>query len=235
MEEGLGHDDRFRMVEDEFLDMARHFTRHLHAAEYQRMRKAARSPNAGTTGSISRPVTTKMLSDTRRAAEGAKRSKKQAKVTRKRLGERISGSVSDGDSDSAPNPWVGTSLHCLMESPRRPAASLSKISKANRTTKAAAGFREPRHRRTFQKSKPNSLPSTDQAPSSMAQQAEISQSKSVNSSLTSNLHRAIGMNDIQNVALESKFRTERSRLSRPPKTAKEPPEREPDTIIPTFL
>jgi hypothetical protein len=38
MEVGLDKDDRYRMVEDEFLEAAKMFTQHLHAAEYQRMK-----------------------------------------------------------------------------------------------------------------------------------------------------------------------------------------------------
>jgi len=48
MIDGLGHDDRYRMVEDEFAQTARTLTVHLHAAEYQRLKDATKSQNAET-------------------------------------------------------------------------------------------------------------------------------------------------------------------------------------------
>jgi hypothetical protein len=114
MEDGMENDDIFRMVEDEFLDTAKDFTQHLHAAEYQRMKKAAKSQNADTISSISRPVTTRMPEETRRKVESVARAKKQASVLNRLLGNRRGGSDTDDDSDGPPGPWVGTALHGLM-------------------------------------------------------------------------------------------------------------------------
>lgn len=48
------HDDRFRMVEDEFLATAQQFTRHLHQAEYQRLKAAAAARAEGDAEAIRR-------------------------------------------------------------------------------------------------------------------------------------------------------------------------------------
>lgn len=48
------HDDRFRMVEDEFLATAQQFTRHLHQAEYQRLKVAAAARAEGDAEAIRR-------------------------------------------------------------------------------------------------------------------------------------------------------------------------------------
>ena len=128
------------MVEDEFLDMAKQFTQHLHAAEYQRLKKAARSQNAAVINSISRPITIRMPDETRRKVESVARAKKQAAAVQSLLRKQGHGSGSDEDSDGNGGAWLGTALHGLMESPRKSAASLIKIGKTTASTRAAAGF-----------------------------------------------------------------------------------------------
>ncbi|KJZ79859.1 hypothetical protein HIM_00573 [Hirsutella minnesotensis 3608] len=49
-------DDRYRMVEDEFLHTAQRFTTHLHRAEYSRLKALARSHHASTISEMARPV-----------------------------------------------------------------------------------------------------------------------------------------------------------------------------------
>jgi predicted nucleic acid-binding Zn ribbon protein len=100
MDEGLDKDDMFRMVEDEFLDMAKQFTQHLHAAEYQRLKKAARSQNAAVINSISRPVSIRMPDQTRRKVESVTRAKKQAAALQGLVRKQGRGSGSDEDSDN---------------------------------------------------------------------------------------------------------------------------------------
>lgn len=141
MEDGFDHDDRYRMVEDEFLDAAKEFTRHLHAREYARMKKAARSQNAATINSISRPVTMRMPDQTKRKVESVARSKKQATSLRGLLGKQRNISESDEDSDGAGSVWLGTALHGLMESPRKSSATLATLGSFNSATRAAAGFK----------------------------------------------------------------------------------------------
>ncbi len=60
MLDGIENDDGYRMVEDEFLSVAGEFTRHLHAAEYQRLKQLAKAQNAETIRNISRPITRTM-------------------------------------------------------------------------------------------------------------------------------------------------------------------------------
>lgn len=140
MEEGKDNDDRYRMVEDEFLTVAQQFTVHLHAAEYKRQQKAVKSRNAETINSISRPVTGKMTDSTRRKTEAAALAKKQRSVIEGLNGIK-SGGLSD-DSNDEGLPYVGTTLHGLMDSPRKKAASLAKLG-STAATRAAAGFRKP--------------------------------------------------------------------------------------------
>ncbi len=154
MEEGFDRDDRFRMVEDEFLDAAKQFTQHLHAAEYQKMKKAARSQNVATINSISRPITIRMPNETRRKVESVARAKKQVDVIQGLLSRKNHGAGSGEDSDDYGSAWLGTALHGLMESPRRSAASLDTVGKAPAMTRAAAGFHKPNPQSDFKHSPP---------------------------------------------------------------------------------
>ncbi|EHK99600.1 hypothetical protein M7I_4471 [Glarea lozoyensis 74030] len=68
------NDDKYRMVEDEFLTVAQKFTVHLHAAEYKRQQTQVKARNADAIRSISRPVSTKMPEQTKRKVEAHERS-----------------------------------------------------------------------------------------------------------------------------------------------------------------
>lgn len=142
MEEGPDKDDRYRMVEDEFLSVAQQFTVHLHAAEYKRRQKAAKSRNADTINSISRPVVGRKPDHTNRKVEAVALAKRQRALIEGLNGKK-GGGISD-DSDADDLPYIGTSLHGLMDSPRKKAASLAKL-KNTATTRAAAGFKRPTH------------------------------------------------------------------------------------------
>lgn len=138
MIDGFNNDDRYRMVEDEFLDVAKEFTQHLHAAEYQRMKKSAKAKNAATINAISRPVTTRMGDQTRRKVESVVRAKKQADAIKDIHGDQPR---DEGDSDESQGPWLGTALHGLMEKPRASAVPLTDISGFHSSSKAAAGYK----------------------------------------------------------------------------------------------
>lgn len=146
MLEGFHRDDRFRMVEDEFLDAAKQFTQHLHATEYQKMKRAARLQNATTINSISRPVTTRMPDQTKRKVDSMARAKRQLDIIHSLTNRKSHGSGSGEDSDEHGSAWLGTALHGLMKSPRQSATSLDTIGKATAMPRAAAGFHKP----TFQ-------------------------------------------------------------------------------------
>lgn len=128
MIEGFAHDDRYRMVEDEFLAMANDFTKHLHAAEYQRLKALASTRNAGMIRTISRPVTGRMSDPVKRRRSALALAASQRKGLRNSLRKRKdrddSDSDDDDDDDDGELPWAGTSLQGLMESPRKAAVPL---------------------------------------------------------------------------------------------------------------
>lgn len=127
MIEGVDNDDKYRMVEDEFLAVAGDFTRHLHTAEYQRLKNLAKSQNADTIQSISRPVTGGMTDLVRRRHAALDTASRQRQGLSKVLGKRAaSGNDSTtGDEGDAPRHRPATSLQRLMDSPRKRAAPLA--------------------------------------------------------------------------------------------------------------
>ncbi|KYK59328.1 hypothetical protein DCS_00458 [Drechmeria coniospora] len=99
-----GEDDRYRMVEDELLRTAQCFTTRLHRAEYDRLRRLARTRNAAAIHAMERPV---VVTSTPVAAVARRRRDRQRALA-------IAASNADPDPDLE-LPWVGTSLHGLME------------------------------------------------------------------------------------------------------------------------
>ncbi|KAG7288130.1 hypothetical protein NEMBOFW57_007653 [Staphylotrichum longicolle] len=123
MIEGIDHDDMYRMVEDEFLSVAGDFTRHLHAAEYQRLKGLAKSENAETIQNISRPVTGEMTDLVRRRHAALDTASKQRKGIAKTLGKRAAGSGSNsGDDDDLDGPpsWPSKLNLRHMDQPAKP-------------------------------------------------------------------------------------------------------------------
>lgn len=137
MIEGPRYDDRYRMVEDEFVAVAGEFTQHLHAAEYQRLKNLASSKNAQTIHDISRPVTGASTDVVRRRHAKLETAARQQRGLTKVLGKRRA----DHDSDSEEKPWTGTSLQGLMDSPMKKKAplnhSLSSLSASASGSRAA--------------------------------------------------------------------------------------------------
>lgn len=138
MDEGMLHDDKYRMVEDEFLSVAQQFTVHLHTAEYKRQIKDVKARNADTINFISRPVTGKMPDHTKRKIEAVMRSKKQKAA----LGGLLGKKGQDDDESDAELPYMGTTLHGLMDSPRKRNMALARIGRGTPATRAAAGYKE---------------------------------------------------------------------------------------------
>ncbi|UPK97233.1 hypothetical protein LCI18_008168 [Fusarium solani-melongenae] len=126
MRPGPQHDDRYRMVEDEFLNTAHQFTTHLHRAEYNRLKSLAKSQNADTIREIERPVIGATTLLARRMQESARRAVKQR------------GFMRNGDEEETP--FVGRSLKGLMESPRKEHKWISGGMAGAAATRAAAGF-----------------------------------------------------------------------------------------------
>jgi hypothetical protein len=144
MVEGLEWDDRYRMVEDEFLSIAQRFTVHLHAAEYKRQVKLAKARNAEAISSISRPVTGKMPGETARKIEAIALAKEQRDALKSLAGKKSeNGQDPDDSSDAEDLAYFGTTLHGLMDSPRRKTTSLAKAGSIGVATRAAAGFQRP--------------------------------------------------------------------------------------------
>ncbi|KAL7916059.1 hypothetical protein GGI35DRAFT_485478 [Trichoderma velutinum] len=140
------NDDKFRMVDDEFLYMAQRFTAHLHRAEYDRLKALAKAQNADTIREIERPVVASAVptARARQRSESAQRTMKQRKALEAEGGDGAG--ESDGrkaKGDEQRSSWAATGLRGLMEAPRQegrtiiPAASASSSSSR---TRAAAGY-----------------------------------------------------------------------------------------------
>ncbi|KAM0563492.1 hypothetical protein ACHAPJ_001213 [Fusarium lateritium] len=127
MRPGLEHDDRYRMVEDEFLNMAHQFTTHLHRAEYNRLKSLAKHQNADTIREIERPIVGAPTLLARQRQERARRIVKQRNL----LGS---------DTNEKDTPSVGSSLQGLMESPRKEHKWISAGLADAAKTRASAGF-----------------------------------------------------------------------------------------------
>ncbi|KAI9713275.1 MAG: hypothetical protein M1820_001262 [Bogoriella megaspora] len=140
MREGYVADDKWIMVEDEFLETARQYTQHLHHAEYVRLKHSIKAEKASEIKSIVRPtVNEEQLSSERKKALDAKAvSRKQQDAL-----QDIRGTSSMDASDDE-EPFIGNSyLSGLMQSPPRTSRKLSGLSKAGSNTRAAAGFSKP--------------------------------------------------------------------------------------------
>ena len=153
MREGLEHDDIYIMVEDEFNAIAKTFTPHLHHAEYVRLKNIAKNKNIEDILSVVRPVDsiTLMRADTkRRRIQEAKASKQKAELDR--VGARAaskrpnttSSDESEDESQAIDEPWIGTTLQGLMNSPSRKQTSLTGLQSVKSYTRAAAGYSKPR-------------------------------------------------------------------------------------------
>jgi hypothetical protein len=132
--EGLGHDDGWIMVEDEFYAIAQTFTQHLHYAEYVRRKKEAKAQSAAQIDAIARPTDGR----TPMSKELKQRKEAEALAARQEAGlEQIAGQDKDDTDDD--NTWAGTHLHGLMASPRK-SRSLAGLHALKSSTRAAAGF-----------------------------------------------------------------------------------------------
>ncbi|KAI0103229.1 hypothetical protein GGR51DRAFT_258006 [Nemania sp. FL0031] len=141
MIEGIDGDDRYRMVEDEFLATAQQFTAHLHAAEYKRLKAASELENAQMIKNISRPVVGRMTDPVKMKRERKILADKQRLATRKLRKGVASGDESAETDDDANDSWQQKSLYGLMESPGKRARRPDGLPSATPATRAAAGYR----------------------------------------------------------------------------------------------
>ena len=154
MRPGLSADDIYIMVEDEFHSVAQTFTKHLHHAEYIRLRKAAKDRNASTINNTSRPVAlnTTMREETRRKKEAeAKEVKIKAALESLKGPKRAKGPLDESDSeleeDRQDDPWQGTQLQRFIHtSPKKPLTGLTGLQGVISHTRAAAGYSKPEKR-----------------------------------------------------------------------------------------
>ena len=154
MRPGLSADDIYIMVEDEFHAVAQTFTKHLHHAEYIRLRNAAKERNASTINNISRPVAldTTMREETRKKKEAEAR---QVKINDalesikgpKRAKRPSDESDSDFEEDKQDDPWQGTQLQQFIHTtPKKPLTGLTGLQGVVSHTRAAAGYSKPEKR-----------------------------------------------------------------------------------------
>ena len=121
----IASDDRYRMVEDEFLHVAQRFTTQLHRAEYNRLKALAKSQNAAAIRAIECPVVGPPTRISRNRRDALGRAARQRTLT---------------GQDDEPSPWVARGLRGLMESPRREARTIRSYAVTAPSTRAAAGF-----------------------------------------------------------------------------------------------
>jgi len=148
MRPGLDADDIYIMVEDEFLAVAQQFTKHLHHAEYQRLKALAKTQNQNA---ISRPVDgkTALRPETKKKLESSARQEKLKEGIAQIPGLKKPGEQKADESDSTiedegPESWQGTQLQRFMtKSPRKPLSSLTGLQGVASSTRAAAGYPKP--------------------------------------------------------------------------------------------
>lgn len=146
---GLNGDDIYIMVEDEFLATAQTFTRHLHHAEYQRLKRLAKDRNNGDIPKVSRPTdgTTAMREELRKKKQAEEVGARTKKGVEDALPPQRRRAVSDSDSEvdvvvaKDHEPWQGTHLQSFMTaSPQNSKRSLVGLQGVSSRTRAAAGF-----------------------------------------------------------------------------------------------
>jgi hypothetical protein len=139
---GVLNDDRYRMVEDEFLHIAQRFTAHLHRAEYDRLKALAKAQNADTIREIERPI----VPDTVPTARTRQRSASRQRALKQRKALAAAGRGEEdrkAKDDGAKSLVAATGLRGLMEAPRHEGRSVMpamSASFASSRTRAAAGY-----------------------------------------------------------------------------------------------
>ncbi|PGH10847.1 hypothetical protein AJ79_05207 [Helicocarpus griseus UAMH5409] len=149
MKEGLENDDKYIMVEDEFLATAQTFTHHLHHAEYVRRKNEAKIKNANAIKDLARPTGLKsalsvegrknMEADENSARQKAALEKFKNVAGRPLVDSEVEDEGIDSEEDRDDDPWVGTSLQNLMTNQRKH-QSLVGLQGIKSTSRAALGF-----------------------------------------------------------------------------------------------
>ncbi|ETS05512.1 hypothetical protein M419DRAFT_32829 [Trichoderma reesei RUT C-30] len=133
---GVLNDDRYRMVEDEFLHIAQRFTAHLHRAEYDRLKALAKAQNADTIREIERPI----VPDTVPTARTRQRSASRQRALKQRKALAAAGRGEEdrkAKDDGAKSLVAATGLRGLMEAPRHEGIATPGLSKPRAVAIAA--------------------------------------------------------------------------------------------------
>ncbi|OJD37781.1 transcription initiation factor iia subunit 2 [Diplodia corticola] len=142
MRDGFAADDIWMMVENEFLDTARAFTRHLHHAEYHRLKRVAREKNASAAQNIVRPVVprSKMSVESQLRHEAKARAERQAEGLRRIEGGNI-GADEPREEPEEEVPWArDPHLGGLMSGSQDSTSRLATLAGIKSKTRAAAGY-----------------------------------------------------------------------------------------------
>jgi hypothetical protein len=141
MIEGLDGDDRWVQVEDEFLTTAKLFTQHLHHAEYQRLKRQARSKNASAIHRISRPVdsTTKLSTESRIKIQGAEQRHNQKNTLTNIIGAANLGRRDESDSEDE-DPFMNDPRLAGLMTHRDSSTKLSTVAGVKAKTRASEGY-----------------------------------------------------------------------------------------------
>lgn len=138
MHAGFHADDIWMMVEDEFLTTAQKFTQHIHRAEYDRLRRLARSRGDRTLRSIERGT------DGKTAPSTSLKMKLEADGRAKKIKDEMSRAMGD-ESEEEDAYMMDANLAGLMGGSQALGRDLRGMAKAQSNTRAAAGFvRSPR-------------------------------------------------------------------------------------------
>ncbi|KAF1348962.1 hypothetical protein BDV97DRAFT_354726 [Delphinella strobiligena] len=137
MREGWAEDDIWMMVEDEFYSTAQSYTQHLHHAEYKRLKEIAKNREHEIKTRPTDNGRSTMSVDGKMALKVAAQ-EKNVKTALKNMGADPNKEDEDTDKD---DPWIGTQLAGLMDSPRKATRlRASRLGAGRSETKAAKGF-----------------------------------------------------------------------------------------------
>lgn len=152
MREGLDKDDAYTMVEDEFYDVAKGFTAHLHHAEYKRLMREAKERKMAQKqgfGFASMEIPETATHETRQRLKRNALEEQQTIGLRGMLGDgRLVDSSGEGEEDEVKreekkvgDPWAGTTLAGLMGyEPGSAKTSLKGLEEVRSGTRAAQGY-----------------------------------------------------------------------------------------------
>ncbi|KAK5696559.1 hypothetical protein LTR97_007862 [Elasticomyces elasticus] len=137
MREGYTADDAWMMVEDEFQSVAQAFTKHLHHAEYAKLKRSSKARGQDTLQAIKRPT------DGRTAQSVGTKLKLEADAKDKRIqgGLKGMGVEEEGEDEDNDEYMHDPHLAGLMTGSQRATQDLTGLVKPRANTRAAAGFK----------------------------------------------------------------------------------------------